>query len=128
MITGACTSCSLAELTYNKVIGGLIKEKVPAVEKIIFKKSKKHAMANQKEYPRAKDGSNIGKIVVDRDLCIGAASCVAVSPATFELDAENKAVAIDPNAADDETLKMAAQSCPTKAILLFDKEGKQVYP
>ncbi|MEK7154399.1 MAG: ferredoxin [Patescibacteria group bacterium] len=85
-------------------------------------------MANQREYPRAKEGSNIGKIVVDRDLCIGAASCVAVSPATFELDGENKAVAIGPNAADDETVKMAAQSCPTKAILLFDKDGKQIYP
>ena len=85
-------------------------------------------MANQKEYPRAKESSNIGKIVVDRDLCIGAASCVAVSPATFELDEENKAVAIGPNATDDETLKMAAQSCPTKAIFLFDKEGKQIYP
>ncbi len=85
-------------------------------------------MANQKEYPRAKEGSSIGKIVVDRDLCIGAASCVAVSPATFELDGENKAIAIDASAADDETLKMAAQSCPTKAIFLFDKESKQIYP
>jgi ferredoxin len=83
-------------------------------------------MANQREYPRAKDGSNIGKIVVDRDLCIGAASCIVVSPATFELDAENKVIAIDPNAAGDETLKAAAQSCPTKAIFLFDKEGKQI--
>lgn len=85
-------------------------------------------MANQKEYPRTKDGSNISKIVVDRDLCIGAASCVQVSPTTFELDGENKAVAIDANAANDETLKMAAQSCPTKAILLFDKREKQIYP
>ena len=85
-------------------------------------------MANQREYPRAKEGSNIGKIVVDRDLCIGAASCVAVSPATFELDGENKAIVIGADAAGDEELKMAAQSCPTKAILLFDKEGKQVYP
>jgi Fe-S cluster biogenesis protein NfuA len=37
-ITGACASCSLAELTYNKVIGDLIKEKVPEVEKVIVKK------------------------------------------------------------------------------------------
>jgi ferredoxin len=85
-------------------------------------------MANQKEYLRTKEGSNISKIVVDRDLCIGAASCIAVTPQTFELNGDNKAVVIDANAVDDETLKMAAQSCPTKAILLFDKEGKQVYP
>jgi len=85
-------------------------------------------MANQKEYLRTKEGSNIGKIVVDRDLCVGIAACVSASSATFELDGENKAVVIDANAIDDETLKLAAQSCPTKAILLFDKEGKQIYP
>ncbi|MFH1188902.1 MAG: ferredoxin [bacterium] len=84
-------------------------------------------MAKQ-EYNRDREDSKIGKIVVDRDLCIAAASCIAVSGETFEFDAENKAVVIDPNAADDETLRMAAESCPTKAILLFDKDGNQVYP
>lgn len=92
------------------------------------KLNKQLIMANQKEYIRDRADSKIGKIVVDRDLCIGAASCIQVAPATFELDDENKAVAIDANAVDDETLKMAAQSCPTKAIFLFDKEGKQIYP
>lgn len=85
-------------------------------------------MSKTVEYPRNKEGSAYSKIVVDRDLCIGAASCIAVSEVTFELDGENKAITIDPNAADDATLLMAAQSCPTKAILLFDKEGKQVFP
>ncbi|MEI6237911.1 MAG: ferredoxin [bacterium] len=85
-------------------------------------------MANTKEYIRNKEGSKISKVVVDRDLCIGAASCIAVSGATYELDGENKAIIIDPNAVDDTTLVMSAESCPTKAILLFDKEGKQVFP
>jgi ferredoxin len=85
-------------------------------------------MANIKEYIRNKEGSNIGKIVVDRDLCIGAASCLAVSGETWELDNENKAVVTHADAADDDTLMMSAQSCPTKAIFLFDKEGKQVFP
>ncbi|MEK7634986.1 MAG: ferredoxin [Patescibacteria group bacterium] len=88
-------------------------------------------MATQ-EYARNKEGSNISKIVVDRDLCIGAASCIAVSGETWELDNENKAVVVSAgagaNAADDATLLMSAESCPTKAILLFDKEGKQVFP
>ena len=82
----------------------------------------------RQEYVRTKEGSNIGKIIVDRDLCIGAASCVAVSPATYKLDNENKAIVVDPNAASDEELIMAAQSCPTKAIILVDKLGKQIYP
>lgn len=85
-------------------------------------------MSNVKEYLRNRPDSKISKVVVDRDLCIGAASCIAVSAATFELDNENKAVAIDPNAVDDETLIMAAESCPTKAIFLYDKDGKQVFP
>jgi len=85
-------------------------------------------MANQKEYLRNRADSKIGKIVVDRDLCIGAASCIAVSGETYNLDNENKAVVLDPNAADDATLLMSAQSCPTKAIWLFDKSGKQIFP
>ncbi len=84
-------------------------------------------MAKQ-EYIRTKEGSNIGKIIVDRDLCIGAASCVAVSPITYKLDNENKAVVMDANIASDEELMMAAQSCPTKAIIIIDKTGKQIYP
>lgn len=85
-------------------------------------------MANTKEYARNKEGSNISKIVIDRDLCIGAASCIAVSSETYELDNENKVVVTHSDAVDDETLLMSAQSCPTKAIFLFDKEGKQVFP
>ena len=85
-------------------------------------------MVNLKEYPRNRAGSKIGKIVIDRDLCIGAASCIAVSGATFELDGENKAIVIGADAADDETLLLAAESCPTKAILLFDAAGNQIYP
>jgi len=80
------------------------------------------------EYLRNKEGSNISKIIVNRDLCIGAASCVTTSPQTFKLDDENKAVAFDPNAATDEEIIMAAESCPTKAIAIIDKEGKQIYP
>ena len=39
-----------------------------------------------------------------------------------------KAVVTGADAADDATLQMSAESCPTKAILLFDKSGKQVFP
>lgn len=70
----------------------------------------------------------IGKIFIDRDLCIGAASCSAVAPDVFELDKENKAVVRNPKGADDETILLAAQSCPTKAIILYDEEGNQIYP
>jgi ferredoxin len=85
-------------------------------------------MANQREYARNRADSKIGKIVIDRDLCIGAASCIAVSGTTYELDGENKVVVTGADSVDDSTLMMSAESCPTKAILLFDKDGKQVFP
>lgn len=65
-----------------------------------------------------------------RDKCIGAASCVAVAPKTFKLDDQNKAVVIaqtgDPDA--DDAILLAAQSCPTAAIEVFDKDGKKIWP
>jgi ferredoxin len=69
------------------------------------------------------------KIVVDRDMCIGAAPCVAIAGAVFQLDEEGKAIIIDEQGADDETIKLAAEACPVRAIILFDKEGgQQIYP
>lgn len=74
------------------------------------------------------DTPKIAKVEVNRDVCIGAASCVAVSAAVFELDAEGKAVVKDATAADSKTLLEAAQACPTKAITLYDEAGNKVYP
>jgi ferredoxin len=83
-------------------------------------------------------------LMVDRDLCIGAASCVAIYPEVFQMDDENKAVILkkgdirnsektdvdmlEVGAVDDDTLLLAAQSCPTLAITLMDAEGVQIYP
>jgi len=68
------------------------------------------------------------RIVVDRQLCIGAAPCVAVAPGVFQLDEEQgKAYLVDPDTADEETIKMAAEACPVLAIKLY-REGKQIYP
>ncbi|MBI2052967.1 MAG: ferredoxin [Candidatus Ryanbacteria bacterium] len=74
------------------------------------------------------DSPKIARIYVDRELCIGAASCIAVAPGVFALDEENKAIVINDKGADYETILLAAQSCPTKAIILFDENGKQIYP
>ena len=82
----------------------------------------------KQEYVRNKPGSNIGKIVVERDLCIGVASCVTVDPEIFKLDEEQKAIVINPDLSDDDLIKSAAQSCPTQAIIIYDKEGKQIFP
>lgn len=70
----------------------------------------------------------IRKIVVDRVKCIGAKSCVAMAPGVFAMDKENLAFIVDPNAADEDTLLMAAQSCPVLAITLYDKNKKIIFP
>jgi len=70
----------------------------------------------------------IGKIMVDRELCIGAASCVALAAKTFKLDDENKAVVIDPKGDSEDDIMAAALSCPTNAIFLYDENGEQIHP
>lgn len=68
------------------------------------------------------------KIVVDRNVCISAADCVAIAPNTFELDAEGKAMITNPHGHDLATLLEAAKACPVACIYLYDDEGKQVWP
>ncbi len=69
------------------------------------------------------------KISVDRDKCIGAASCVALAPATFELDDQEIAVVKDDPTDESNKQLLAAQSCPAGAITVIDQEtGEQLWP
>ena len=70
----------------------------------------------------------IGKIYVDRGLCIGSGSCAAVAPEVFALDKENKAYVFNEKGTDGEMIFLAAQSCPVKAIFIYDENGRQAYP
>ena len=82
-------------------------------------------------------------VKVDPDLCIGAASCVTISPETFQLNDENKAYVLDHgteptertyervmDVTDDEmeNIILGAQSCPTLAIFIYDESGTQLFP
>lgn len=69
------------------------------------------------------------KVKVLRHVCIGAATCVAVSPAVFQLDGEKKAIIQKGGNDSAENILAAAQSCPVRAIVVTDAEsGKQVFP
>ena len=71
----------------------------------------------------------ITKLEVDRELCIGAASCIGVAPEAYELDEENIAIVLDGwKELSDDVLIASAESCPTNAIFLYDAEGVQIYP
>ncbi|MBI3385473.1 ferredoxin [Candidatus Gottesmanbacteria bacterium] len=66
---------------------------------------------------------------IDRNLCIGAATCVALAPKAWALDDEAKAIILD--TADQETdqaLLEAAKGCPVLAIFITDENGKQLFP
>jgi ferredoxin len=79
----------------------------------------------------AKTLKTVGKytIKVIDDKCISAAACVGIAMGTFELDENNIAKVIDEQGDDPEMQLLAAQSCPTNAIIIIDNEtGKQVWP
>ena len=69
------------------------------------------------------------KFWVDRNLCIGAATCIAVAGKTFELDSEEKAVVLESADEDtDQTIIDAAKACPVAAIIIEDEKGNRVFP
>ena len=69
------------------------------------------------------------KVTIDRNLCIGAGSCVAIAPKVFALDSEAKAILLPTvNEEDDTNVLEAAKACPVAAIIITDETGKQVFP
>jgi ferredoxin len=67
-------------------------------------------------------------VEVDRHLCFGFGDCVDTLPDVFELDEEDKARVIDPDAASIDEIVEAAQNCPVDAIVVTDENGEQLYP
>lgn len=66
---------------------------------------------------------------IDRNLCIGAATCVALAPKAWALDDEAKAIILDTSDQEsDEALIEAARGCPVMAIFITDETGKQIFP
>ncbi|OGG24360.1 hypothetical protein A3A79_04210 [Candidatus Gottesmanbacteria bacterium RIFCSPLOWO2_01_FULL_43_11b] len=66
---------------------------------------------------------------IDRGLCIGAATCIALAPKAWALDDEAKAIILDTASEEtDDTLLEAAKGCPVMAIFITDEIGKQIYP
>ena len=86
------------------------------------------------------------KVKVDRDLCIGAGSCVAVAPKVYELDEEGKAVFLKKDGTKtsdltnyedlndtEQNILNSAKSCPVNAIVIVEvddqgNEIRQVWP
>jgi ferredoxin len=70
---------------------------------------------------------------VDHSLCIGCCSCETIAPQVFAVDKISKmnpkSSVINRKGAKAEKIMDAAQTCPTKAIKVEDKEtGSRLYP
>ena len=69
------------------------------------------------------------KVKVDRELCIGAATCIALAEKTFKLDKEAKAIILETAEKNtQQEILDAAKSCPVGAVIIEDKNGKRIFP
>lgn len=56
------------------------------------------------------------RIEIDRDVCMGSGNCLFWAAGVFDLDDDGVAVVLDPNAAPEDRILLAAEGCPTRAI------------
>jgi len=77
------------------------------------------------------------KVRVDQDLCMASQSCIVLAPKVFRIDWVKRKSSFsaapievsDAKGADNETVFLAAQSCPYRAIILEDADsGERLYP
>lgn len=68
------------------------------------------------------------RIRIDREKCVSAGNCVVTAPTAFVLDDDQKARLVDPGSVDEDSLWLAAEMCPTEAIILERDDGEQLYP
>jgi ferredoxin len=78
---------------------------------------------------QAKIVRQVGKytIKVIRSKCIAAASCVAISPTFFKLNEQNLVEIIEGGTDEEDNVMLAAQSCPTAAIEIYEGD-QRVWP
>lgn len=56
------------------------------------------------------------KIIVDKNKCIGCGTCVALASEIFEMGEDGKSRVKKSPTVNEETLKLAIDSCPSQAI------------
>jgi ferredoxin len=64
------------------------------------------------------------EIRIDWDTCMGSGNCMFWAPESFDLGDDGHAVVLDPAAATEERLHIAAEGCPVGAISLW-RDGAQ---
>jgi curved DNA-binding protein CbpA len=72
-------------------------------------------------------------ITVESSLCMAFGSCERLAPRVFVVETDKlinpKAIVASETGANFNTILAAAETCPTKAIIIIDRyTGKQIYP
>ena len=72
-------------------------------------------------------------VMVDESLCIGCCSCESIAPSVFTVDKLSKmnpkSRVYDEHGASNKKIINAAETCPTKAILVNSKDdGERIFP
>ena len=87
------------------------------------------------EYDKAREPAEQPNLAVnvDKTRCIGCCSCETIAPNVFQIDKNKnmnpKSSVINPRGSGINKIMNAAETCPTKAILVDDQDtGKRLYP
>jgi ferredoxin len=65
------------------------------------------------------------RVSVDRERCVGSATCTVIAPDIFALDEHDRAEPQVATVTDDDLVDQAAQLCPTGAIHLHRVQSGQ---
>lgn len=57
------------------------------------------------------------RVTVDRDRCVGSATCVGIAPDLFELE-DGRSRPLRKVVSDSDDLRDAVESCPVEAIMI----------
>ncbi|MGH9092907.1 MAG: ferredoxin [Acidimicrobiales bacterium] len=63
------------------------------------------------------------EIRIDGEVCMGSGNCLFWAPETFDLGDDGRAVVLDPEATDEDRLRVVADGCPVGAISLW-RDGR----
>lgn len=62
---------------------------------------------------------------IDGEVCMGSGNCLFWAPESFDLGDDGRAVTFDPEATDEERLRVVAGGCPVGAISLW-RDGQRL--
>lgn len=85
-----------------------------------------------------KNPAMIKNVTIDKGSCIGCGACADVAPEFFEISPQGNSQVVKDSLSrlnlhggdtqKESVLLRSAQSCPVRAISLFDENGIKIYP